>query len=138
MANGFIFLAAVMDWHRSKVPAWQVSISMDTAFCVQAGEEAMARHGRPDIFSRDQRCPELVKGGASSLARLSTGCSRDMGPPSARLRQLLDFMAGADGRTTCSSSGCGRASSARLRQLLQPGLYLKAYETGSEARRSIG
>ena len=36
MAKGFVYLAAVMDWFSRKVLAWQVSITMDTAFCVEA------------------------------------------------------------------------------------------------------
>ena len=54
MARGFVYLAAVMDWHSRKVLAWRVSISMDVAFCVEALEEALERHGRPEIFNTDQ------------------------------------------------------------------------------------
>ena len=31
MARGFVYLAAVIDWHSRKVLAWRPSISMDTA-----------------------------------------------------------------------------------------------------------
>ena len=34
MARGFVYLAAVMDWHSRKVLAWRVSVTMDTDFCV--------------------------------------------------------------------------------------------------------
>ncbi len=54
MARGFVYLAAVIDWHSRKVLAWRLSISMDTAFCVQAVEEAIARYGKPEIFNTDQ------------------------------------------------------------------------------------
>ena len=54
MARGFVYLAAVVDWFTRRVLSWQVSITMDTAFCLEAVEEALARYGRPDIFNTDQ------------------------------------------------------------------------------------
>ena len=44
MARGFVYLAAVMDWHSRKVLAWRVSVTMDTDFCVEALEESLGRH----------------------------------------------------------------------------------------------
>ena len=38
MARGFVYLAAVIDWHSRRVLAWRLSISMDTAFCTEAVE----------------------------------------------------------------------------------------------------
>jgi len=54
MARGFVYLAAVMDWRTRRVLSWRVSVSMETAFCVEALEEALARHGTPEIFNTDQ------------------------------------------------------------------------------------
>ena len=54
MARGWVYLAAVVDWASRRVLAWRVSITMDTAFCIEALEEACARHGRPEIFNTDQ------------------------------------------------------------------------------------
>ena len=54
MAKGFVYLAAVMDWFSRKMLAWRVSITMDTAFCVEAVEEALERYGAPEIFNTDQ------------------------------------------------------------------------------------
>ena len=56
MAHGFVYLAAVMDWYSRKVLAWRVSITLDTAFCVEAVEEALGRYGKPEIFNTDQGC----------------------------------------------------------------------------------
>ena len=53
-ARGFVYLAAVMDWHSRKVLAWRVSVTMDTDFCVEALEESLGRHGAPEIFNTDQ------------------------------------------------------------------------------------
>ena len=47
MARGFVYLAAVVDWCSRRVLAWRLSITMEAAFCVEALEEALARHGRP-------------------------------------------------------------------------------------------
>jgi len=54
MAKGFVYLVAVMDWFSRRVLAWRLSITMDTAFCIEALHEAMDRHGQPDIFNTDQ------------------------------------------------------------------------------------
>jgi putative transposase len=54
MARGFVYLAAVVDWASRRVLAHRVSISMDTEFCREALEEALARYGRPEIFNTDQ------------------------------------------------------------------------------------
>jgi putative transposase len=55
MAKGFVYLAAVMDWFSRRVLAWRVSISMEVDFCLDAVEEALARHGKPDIFNTDSK-----------------------------------------------------------------------------------
>jgi len=54
MARGFVYLAAVVDWFSRRVLAWRVSIGMEVDFCLEAVEEALARHGKPDIFNTDQ------------------------------------------------------------------------------------
>ncbi len=54
MRRGFVYLAAVIDWFTRKVLAWRGSITLETAFCIEAVEDAMARHGRPEIFNTDQ------------------------------------------------------------------------------------
>ena len=54
MAKGFVYLAVVLDWFSRRVLSWRVSITMEAAFCVATLEEALARHGKPDIFNTDQ------------------------------------------------------------------------------------
>src|ERR1017187_6080834 len=54
MACGWVYLCAIVDWDSRKVLAHRVSISMDTAFCVEALEEAFAKYGQPEIFNSDQ------------------------------------------------------------------------------------
>lgn len=54
MRRGFVYLPAVVDVFSRRVLAHRVSITMEAAFCVEALEEALARHGRPEIFNTDQ------------------------------------------------------------------------------------
>ena len=54
MARGFVYLAAIVDWASRRVLTHRVSISMDTEFCVEALQEAIARYGTPEIFNTDQ------------------------------------------------------------------------------------
>jgi putative transposase len=54
MARGFVYLAAVVDWFSRRVLAWRLSITLEVEFCLEAVEEALAKHGRPEIFNTDQ------------------------------------------------------------------------------------
>jgi putative transposase len=54
MAHGFMYLVAVLDWWSRKVLAFRVSNSLEAGFCVEALQEALARHGNPEIFNTDQ------------------------------------------------------------------------------------
>jgi putative transposase len=53
MAKGFLYLVVVMDWYSRNVLAWRLSNTLDSAFCVDALEEAL-RKGTPEIFNTDQ------------------------------------------------------------------------------------
>jgi putative transposase len=57
MAQGFMYLVAVLDWYSRKVLAFRVSNSLEAGFCVEALQEALARHGRPEVFNTDQGSP---------------------------------------------------------------------------------
>ena len=54
MRRGFVYLVAVIDVASQRVLAHRVSITMEATFCVEALEEAMARHGKPEVFNTDQ------------------------------------------------------------------------------------
>jgi putative transposase len=54
LAHGFAYLVAIMDWYSRRVLSWRLSNSLDTSFCVEALEDALARFGRPEIFNTDQ------------------------------------------------------------------------------------
>lgn len=116
MRRGFLYLVAIMDWLSRKVLAWRLSNTMDVEFCIEALEEAMAKHGRPDIFNTDQ---------GSQFT-------------SPRFTELL-----RDASVRLSMDGRGRwldnVFIERLwRSLKYECVYLHAFETGSEARLGIG
>lgn len=54
MARGFVYLCAVVDWFSRRVLSRRLSITMETAFCIEAVEEALVRYSKPDIFNTDQ------------------------------------------------------------------------------------
>lgn len=54
LTHGFIYLVAVMDWYSRYVLAWEVSNSLETAFCLSALDWALASGARPQIFNTDQ------------------------------------------------------------------------------------
>jgi putative transposase len=62
MAKGFIYLVAILDWHSRRVLSWRISNTLDTGFCIEALEEALQRHGAPDIFNTDQGLPVHLTG----------------------------------------------------------------------------
>ena len=84
MAKGFVYLAAVMDWHTRKVLAWRVSISLETSFCVDVLEEALQRYGKPEIFNTDQGTQftseaftRVLKDNGIAISMDGKGCWRD-------------------------------------------------------------
>ncbi len=101
MARGFLFLVAVMDWSSRKVLSWRLSNTLDSDFCVEALEDALAHHERPEIFNPDQ-------GAQFTSAALTAGLKGAAVAPG-----LLPAGAGSawtargDGWTTCSWTGCG-------------------------------
>jgi putative transposase len=51
--QGFVYLVAIMDWYSRYVLAWEVSISLESSFCLSALDRAL-RRGQPEIFNSDQ------------------------------------------------------------------------------------
>jgi putative transposase len=116
MAKGFLYLVAIIDWASRAVLAWRLSNTMDTAFCLAALDEALARFGTPDIFNTDQ--------GAQFTSAVFTG----------RL---------AAAGIAISMDGRGRWMDNVFiervwRSLKYEEVHLKAYADGREARAGIG
>ncbi len=115
MARGFVYLAAVVDWFSRRVLAWRLSITMEAAFCIETLEEALARHGRPEIFNTDQ--------GSQFTSTAFTG-----------VLLKTDIAISMDGK----GSWRDNVFVERLwRTIKYEEVYLRAYDTVSEARASI-
>ena len=116
MARGFVYLAVVLDWFSRRVLSWGVSISMEAAFCVETLEDAVARHGKPDIFNTDQG--SQFTGSAFTRVLATNGIAISM-----------------DGKGAWRDN----VFVERLwRSVKYEEVYLRAYESVSEARTSIG
>jgi putative transposase len=54
LESGWAYLMAIIDWYSRAVLAWRLSNTMTVDFCVATLEDALRRHGRPEIFNTDQ------------------------------------------------------------------------------------
>ena len=123
MARGFVYLAAVIDWHSWRVLAWRLSISMDTALCTEAVEEASARFGKPEIFNTDQGS-QFTSQGSQFTSSAFTG-----------------LLHGHGIRISMDGKGCWRDNvfiERVWRSIKYEEVYLHAYESVSAAREGIG
>jgi len=53
MYRGWLYLVAVMDWFSRYVLSWEVSVTLESEFCVSALQQALSL-GRPQVFNTDQ------------------------------------------------------------------------------------
>jgi putative transposase len=114
LAEGFMYLVAILDWYSRYVLSWRLSNSLEESFCLEALDEALKRT-RPEIFNTDQ--------GAQFTGQAWTG-------------RLL--AAGV----SISMDGKGRALDnvfvERLwRTVKYEEIYLKAYEGPAECRTGL-
>ena len=77
MARGFVYLVAVMDWFSRRVLSWRLSITMEAELCVEAVQEALAAHGRPEIFNTDQGVQFTSAGFVDELEAVGVRISMD-------------------------------------------------------------
>ena len=116
MARGFVYLAVVLDWFSRRVLSWRLSITMEAAFCIETLQDALARHGKPDIFNTDQ--------GSQFTGATFTG-----------------VLAGNGIAISMDGKGAWRDNVfvERLwRSVKYEEVYLRAYDSVSDARASIG
>jgi putative transposase len=77
MVNGFMYLAAVMDWHSRMILSWRLSNTMDVNFCIECLQEAFTRYGEPEYFNSDQGSQFTSPKFQQSFAGHSTKISMD-------------------------------------------------------------
>jgi putative transposase len=76
LPSGFMYLAAVIDWHSRYVLAWRLSNTLDGDFCLDMLEEALAR-GRPEVFNTDQGAQFTARAWTSRLESAGVKVSMD-------------------------------------------------------------
>jgi putative transposase len=116
MARGFVYLAIVLDWFSRRVLAWRLSITMEAVFCVETLEDALARHGKPEIFNTDQGSQFTGAAFIGVLAKNKIAISMD-GKGAWRDNVFVERL---------------------WRSVKYEEVYLRAYDNVSEARASIG
>lgn len=116
MPKGFLYLVAVIDWYSRKVLSWRLSNSMESEFCIEAVKEAITKYGKPCIFNTDQG---------------SQFTSTD----------FTDVLKSHEIKISMDGKGrwVDNVFVERLwRSLKYEEVYLKAYESATEAREEIG
>ena len=116
MARGCVYLAVVLDWFSRRVLSWRVSITMEAAFCVETLEEALAKHGKPEIFNTDQGSQFTGTAFTGLLANHGIAISMD-GKGAWRDNVFVERL---------------------WRSVKYEEIYLLAYDSVPEARTSIG
>jgi putative transposase len=116
MARGFVYLAVVLDWFSRRLLAWRLSITMEASFCVEALEDALAHHGKPEIVNTDQGSQFTGSAFTGVLTKQIIAVSMD-GKGAWRDNVFVERL---------------------WRTIKYEEVYLRAYESISEARASIG
>ncbi|WP_425195007.1 IS3 family transposase [Paraburkholderia kururiensis] len=116
MARGFVYLTAVVDWASRKVLAHRVAITLEAIHAVEALEEAFAKYGQPEIVNTDQGSQFTATAFADAVLDRGIKLSMD-GKGAWRDNVFVERV---------------------WRSVKYEEVYLKAYESVSHARRSIG
>ena len=116
MARGFVYLTVVLDWFSRRLLAWRLSITMEASFCVEALEDALAHHGKPEIVDTDQGSQFTGLAFTGVLTKQSIAISMD-GKGAWRDNVFVERL---------------------WRTIKYEEVYLRAYESVSDARASIG
>jgi len=116
MRRGFLYLFAVLDWATRKILAWRLSNTLTTDFCLDAVEEAFSRYGKPEIFNTDQGSQFTDASFVRLITENGVRLSMD-GKGSWRDNIFVERL---------------------WRSIKYEEVYLHAYESGSEAKASLG
>jgi putative transposase len=117
LAEGFMYLVAIMDWWSRYVLAWELSNSLDAEFCVRAWERALAAGPKAPLISNTDQGSQFTS------------------------EAFLDAV--ESGGTDVSMDGRGRWVDNRFierfwRSLKYEDIYLQDYGDGLSAGRGIG
>lgn len=115
MRRGFLNLVAIMGWYSRKVLAWRLSNTLEADFFVDALEEALAKHGKPEIFYTDRGIQFTSADWIEVLSDAKIKISMD------GKRRWID----------------NRMIERLWRTLKYECVYLHAFETGTEAKAGI-
>ncbi len=119
----------MLDWFTRRVLSWRVSITLEANFCIEAVEEALARHGKPEIFNTPSRA--LLRNTRRAVDQGSQFTSTD----------FIKVLASREIKISMDGKGAWRDNvfAERLwRAIKYEEAYLRAYAGVSEARASIG
>jgi putative transposase len=110
LAQGFVYLTAVMDWASRYVLSWEVFVTLDDNVCVNALKSVLRKYKTPEIFNTDQ--------GSQYTGKAFTGALKDH-----------DVQVNMDGKVCCMDS-------IFIERLWRPVKYeiifLEEYETALE------
>ena len=76
LPTGFMYLAAVIDWHSRRVLAWRLSNTLDGEFCLEMLEEALSL-GKPEVFNTDQGVQFTARAWTGRLLSAGVAVSMD-------------------------------------------------------------
>jgi len=115
LGKGFVYVTALIDAYSRYVVGWSLSTSLETVFCVETLQRAVARHGTPEIVNTDQGSQYTSADYVKALEQAEVSLSMD---------------------------GKGRVFDNILierfwRTLKYEEVYLRRYESVREARESI-
>jgi putative transposase len=116
MARGFVYLTAVVDWASRRVLAHRVAITLESCHAVEALEEAFAKYGLPRIVNTDQGSQFTATEFTDAVLSRNVLLSMD-GKGAWRDNVFVERV---------------------WRSVKYEEVYLKAYDSVSHARRSIG
>ncbi len=115
MRRGFVYFVGVMDWATRRILSWRLSNALTTDFCVEALQEAIDQYGPPEIVNTDQ-------GSQFTSA------------------EFVDAVLSQHIRLSMDGKGCWRDNvfiERFWRTLKYEEVYLRAYDTVSDARQSL-
>ena len=77
LEKGFVYLAAIIDWHSKKILSWKLSNTMDISLVTRVLNEALVFYPKPEIFNTDQGSQYTAKAHIDILKKHNIKISMD-------------------------------------------------------------